>query len=184
MCRTLAAWQEVSRVGMFLEICLQCKGIILERFGCLIYSCVLRPSVVSAVSDAVSFLHCLCISLREHRFTQRWCNPVLALHTCQMSLFLAVMRSLRSWHKNKQRSQSCTQNAGQHQFPIASANGIVSVQYQLRFSFPVSPPPKKTQLQKRLQSVLRDGETTTKNICGGRGKIVQKLCLPWEMPWQ
>ena len=112
MCRTLAAWQEVSRVGMFLEICLPCKGIVLEGLGCRIYSCVLRPSVISLESDAESLLHCLCINLRKHRFMQRQRNPDY-LSRLQVPVFGSDTLP-KVLAQNKQRSQSCTQNAGQH----------------------------------------------------------------------
>ena len=106
-CRTLAAWQEVSRVVLFLEIRLQFKGIVLEVFGCRIYSCVLRPSVISLVSDAESPLHFLAsisasIDLCSVSVTMITSGlpqvPVLGSDT--LSKVLA---------QNKQRSQSCTQ---------------------------------------------------------------------------
>ena len=71
------------------------------------------------------FLHCLCVSPHKHRFMERWGNPDYLSYLPQVPGFGSDTVS-KVLAQNKQRSWSCTQNAGQHQFPIASAYGIFS----------------------------------------------------------
>ena len=150
MCRTLAAWQEVSRVGMFLEICLPCKGIVLEGFGCRIYSCVLRPSVISLVSDAESLLHCLCINLHA---SIDLCSVSVTLITClacHKSLFWAVIRSLRSWRKTNSEASAAhkMQDSINSQLPAQ----MVYLVYNISFLFPAN----QGSVSCGFQTVVRD----------------------------